>query len=80
MNDHFIPALAIRQMRTVSGFMNRFTRADIASAVEVLVALLDVLDDDPDLEAEPDLEDDDAAEDDDPAGCEHDGREPDDGL
>lgn len=74
MSDHFIPALAIRQMRTVSGFMTHFAHADIASAVELLVALLDMLDDDPDLEAEPDLENDDPREDDDP-DVEHDGRE-----
>ena len=79
MNDHFIPALAIRQMRSVSGFMTHFTRADIASAVEVLVALLDMLDDDPDLEAEPDLENDDPREDDDP-DVENDCREYEGGL
>lgn len=79
MDDHFIPALAIRQMRTVSGFMPHFTRADIASAVEVLVAPLDMLDDDPDLEAEPDLENDGPREDDDP-GSEHDWREYEDGF
>ena len=79
MKNHFIPALAIKQMRTVSGFMTDFTRAHIASAVEALVALLEMLDDDPDLEAEPDLENDAPREDDDP-DVEHDGREYEGGL
>lgn len=46
----------------------------LAAATELLIEAQDRLDGDPDVEC------DDPAEDDDPGGCEHDGREIDDGY
>ena len=70
-------------------------RDRIAAAIETMVAVLDVLDGDPDLEPNGDELDGSPAEDEfmehygdglcgcpvsDPGGCEHDGREPDIGF
>lgn len=76
--------------------LNKHSAHEIADAIEILVDVLDLLGGDPDVEANGDEEDGTGAEDEegghtiygagpgceisDPGGCEHDGREQDDGL
>lgn len=101
MAKHFlradsVPVIIPEHFSQAAAIMARFDRAAIGNAIEVLVGLLDVLDDDPDVEPNGDETDHDRAEDcfsigpkdhangagcpiADPGGCQHDGREPDDG-
>jgi hypothetical protein len=86
---------ALPPMPTVARILSGFDRAQLAGFIEVAISLLDAGDGDPDLEPNGDEQDGSyCAEDEfmqlhsdgpgcpiaDPGGCEHDGREPEDGV